>query len=180
MKKFFLAATMLTCACQQRECGLRPDPGARGAERSGELRRYRQLCPYGVDHLHAYPTSMLRPTPGCSATRSTTPRLPRGPAGYRRLASSTDPALLSAAITSGTVFTNDASGNVPNLGPVQFCATGSDNCAGGGGSGVLPGDGIVTGGFSIQTSPDNLTARVGHVLRPVRAVPVGWLDRQLP
>lgn len=62
----------------------------------------------------------------------------------------TDPALLAAAITGGTVFSDFSSGNVPNLGSVDFCATAGSNCAGGGGGGVFPVDGIVTGSFSLD------------------------------
>ena len=92
---------------------------------------------------------------------------------------STDPALLSAAITAGTVFTNDASGNVPNLGPVQFCATGSNNCAGGAGEGVLPGDGIVTGAFNIDFADNLALASVTFSDLFVRFQSVGLIGSSL-
>ena len=36
------------------------------------------------------------------------------------------------------------------LGSVEFCMTAGPNCAGGGGDGVLPGDSIVKGSFSLD------------------------------
>jgi hypothetical protein len=92
---------------------------------------------------------------------------------------STDPALLSAGITAGTVFTNDDSGNVPQVGPVQFCATSSNNCAGGGGSGVLPGDGIVTGAFSIDFADNLALASVTFSDLFVRFQSVGLIGSSL-
>ncbi len=86
----------------------------------------------------------------------------------------TDPNILAAQVLSGTVFTNVASGNVPQLGTVDFCLTAGPNCAGGSGVGVLPGDGIVTGSFSLDFGSH---AHCDRVHRSLRAVSVGRTDR---
>lgn len=62
----------------------------------------------------------------------------------------TTPDITGAGIVGGTVFTGISSGNVPQLGSVEFCLTAGANCAGGGGTGVLPGDGVVSGIFFLD------------------------------
>ena len=91
----------------------------------------------------------------------------------------TDPTLQSAAIIAGSVFVNDSSGNVPNLGTVQFCATSTTNCAGGGGSGVLPGDGVVSGAFTLDWADNLLIASVAFSDLFVRFQSVGLIGGTL-
>lgn len=62
-----------------------------------------------------------------------------------------DPNFTSAAITGGNVFTSVSSGNVPQFGPIEFCATAGANCAGGGGQGVAAG-GTASGQFALTFS----------------------------
>ena len=61
----------------------------------------------------------------------------------------TTPDIVSAAITGGTVFDGVSSGNVPQLGNIEFCATAGPNCAGGSGEGVELGD-SASGQFSLN------------------------------
>ena len=62
----------------------------------------------------------------------------------------TTPDFNTVGIIGGTVFTGLSSGNVPQLGNVEFCLTAGANCAGGGGGGVLPADAPATGSFFLD------------------------------